>query len=291
LENYVAYALTGGPQQSSQGLVNEDAKALVQGKLFVSHLVNRDIRFASNREYSHQWSCILRLLPSVLIDVDGDRKEHLALAPMLTRLLVILSHIVAVGLYPHRQTASQRSRPLDNDGESDMESDNEDTTKQQKVDNNDELNFSLTNNTTQLGMDSQLTLDPDATLDVDATQPMDDKKSIPVQISTANTPPTTVPEGSVSGLGLSDMDTLLQQNPSTISSAVTTQQPDELYHSTARASSTLEKDSLEWENAISAAKLIIDLIEKKGLKRIIEKYNQGVKSDNGEDEKIDTIGK
>lgn len=264
----------------------------------MSHLVNRDIRFASNREYSHQWSCILRLLPSLLVDVDGDRKEHLALAPMLTRLLVILSHIVAVGLYPHRHTAPQQRQPLDNNGDSDMDSDNEDTTKQQKLDNNDELNFSLTNNTTQLGIDSQLTLDPDATLDVDATQPgdgLDDKKIIPVQMSTANDPSTTLPEGTVSGPGLSDMDALLQQDPSTITSAVRAQhitnQSDEAYHSTARGSSMLEKDSLEWENTISAAKLIIDLIEKKGLKRIIEKYNQGNKSDNSEDEKVDTIGK
>ncbi|KAI8329870.1 mediator complex subunit Med5-domain-containing protein [Chlamydoabsidia padenii] len=212
IESYMTFALTGG---STKGLDIGDT--LIQGKLFVSRLVNRDIRFASNPKYTYQWTCLLRLLPSLLVDVDGDRKEHLTLAPMLARLLIILSHLVAVGLY-------QKASPNDNDEE-------ETTTKQ------DSSHMSLTNNTTQLAMVSQSTLDLDATLDATL---IDD-----VKLARANVPVAAT----------TNVDTLLQQDP--------------LQHPLER------RNSLEWENAVSAAKLIIDLIEKKGLKRIIEKYNQG----------------
>ncbi|KAI8089632.1 mediator complex subunit Med5-domain-containing protein [Halteromyces radiatus] len=320
LESYLTYALTGDPQ-AKQGMNIDDTKTLIKGKFFLSQLVAREERFATSREYGHQWSCILRILPSLLLEVDGDRKENLTWAPILTQLLIILSHIVAGGLYPQRKS----DRHSSNNGESGDNSDNDDDmtkfNQTEDLSSSQQPNFSLTNNTTQMAMDSQLSFDPDATWDMDgtndATQPdpfvgQDEQKfnisNSPPMTAMATTTTTAAAEATTTTAmkvdvdSISRMDTMPTTNIHDVSSVPSTgaqqqqqqqqqqytSQSSSLYPSTmdeSISSSSLQRNRTEWDNAIAAANIMIDLIEKKGVKRIIEKYEQGQKEISTDDNK------
>ncbi|CAO3586334.1 unnamed protein product [Absidia cylindrospora] len=161
-------------------------------------------------------------------------------------------------------------------------------------------NFSLTNNTTQMAMDSQMTFDPDATLDIDATQP-DPFEGLDEQKITNGGDNSILGASSTSATlanGVFQTNLTEQQNDALSTSAAQqhTSQASSLYTNACRGpiSSTLSstRNNLEWDNAVSAAMIIIDLIEKKGAKRIIEKYEQGQKGrelDDSNDQTLETI--
>lgn len=267
---------------------------MVKGKQLLSRLVNRDARFALHREYSHQWTTILRLLPSLLMEMDSDRTENISWAPIISKLLVILSHIVSVGVYPQRKSRRQRVEHNDNymyHSDSDSDDRMNQQTQGDDFTASQQFNFSYTNNNTQMAADSQMTVDPDATFDLDATQPDpsnerdDDPKSVNEAdnsfISGGNrTTTATTHSVAAGGDPLAGPTSLLQrQDSSLVDPLQHPSQSSSLYPSTWNGStitSPLHMDSscLEWENALSAAKIIIDLIEKKGAKRIIEKYEE-----------------
>jgi hypothetical protein len=171
-----------------------------------------------------------------------------------------------------------------------------------------QFNFSYTNNNTQMAADSQMTLDPDATFDLDATQPdPNNERDDPPKrinegdnsfISGGNRTTTTATTDAVTAGGdpLSDPSGLLQkQDSSLIDPLQHPSQSSSLYPSTWNGStvistSNMDSGCLEWENALSAAKIIIDLIEKKGAKRIIDKYEEEQKK-NSTDLALNVEGK
>ncbi|CAO3649349.1 unnamed protein product [Cunninghamella echinulata] len=196
LESYLTYALTGH-SHAKQGIHIDTSKSLLDGKLFLQQLTEIDDYFAASKEYSYQWSYILKLLPTLLINIVADNSNDSEIwAPILGKMLILLSHIVAVGLYPHRQKLQQRKRydQKYKNNNSKKISDGEDEDEDEDDRNNNTIKnqldpsafsfsqapyFSFTNNTTQFAMDSQmtntsLTFDPDSTFDIDAadaTQP------------------------------------------------------------------------------------------------------------------------
>jgi hypothetical protein len=268
---------------------------MVNGKQLLSRLVNRDARFATHREYSHQWTTVLRLLPPLLTEVDADRTESISWAPIIGKLLVLLSHIVSGGVYPQRKSRRRRVEHNDNymyHSDSDSDDRVNQQTQGDDLTASQQFNFSYTNNNTQMAADSQMTLDPDATFDLDATQPdpTNERDGHPKRINEGDnsfissgnrTTTTTTTDSVLAGVdSLSDPSGLLQkQDSSLVDPLQHPSQSSSLYPSTWNGStviSTSNTDSgcLEWENALSAAKIIIDLIEKKGAKRIIDKYEE-----------------
>ncbi|KAI8336319.1 hypothetical protein BC941DRAFT_503214 [Chlamydoabsidia padenii] len=319
IDTYLTYALLGDsptvttsiPQTNSM----DDTKTLVDGKLFLARLVNRDIRFATRREYSYQWSCILRFLPSLLKEVDADCKENNSWGPILIKLLVLLSHIVSVGLYPQRKSTRQRvghqygnSYMFGSDNDNDSDNDDNDNYRENQQTQGEDftssqlLNLSYTNNNTQLALDSQMTLDPDSTFDLDATQP--DPSNDKNDLKLAKDGACSGEDNSISGGIMTTSEAVMgdplagpsslqqqesiptdqqQQHPSQTSSS----HPSTWNGSTITTSSHLDSNSFEWGNALSAAKIIIDLIEKKGAKRIIEKYEEEEQKKGNMDLKLD----
>ncbi|ORZ17104.1 mediator complex subunit Med5-domain-containing protein [Absidia repens] len=295
LGSYLTYTLTGETPPTTQTVVINKSKSLVNSKQFLSQLTRRDLHFAFSQEYNNHWAYILHLLPSLVSEVDDDLRETLSWAPILSKLLVILSQVVMVGLYPQRKSNRQLHKYGQDDDMGD--SDNDDMVKQPEDDltasqltleddltQSQQLNFSVTNNTYPFANDSQMTIDPDAPFDADATQPdpYTEQQDLKKDTNSNNygdiLPPGTA-NTAVNAVYNSQNDLLHRnsiqanqhqyQHPSQSSSLY----PNS-WGESASALLPMEKTSLEWENAISAAKIIIDLIEKKGVKRIIEKFAQ-----------------
>ncbi|KAI8073317.1 mediator complex subunit Med5-domain-containing protein [Gongronella butleri] len=324
LESYVTYAVTGDAQVPV-GMALGD-RSLVGNKQFLSTLVLLDDHYVTSAEHAAQWAYLLRLLPGLVADMDGDRTDIPLWAPIVSRLLVMLAHVVAVGLYPHRAAArrmkwSTKQKRRDTD---DMDIDDDDEDDLMAEDGDDDVlqpsqsqlpHFSLTNNTTQLALDSQMTnasqslaFDPEATFDLDiaaeATQPdggQDEFKSEIIHSSTnvavsAAVPPQNAGNAATIGSTASTAAAAAAMAPVAASEMLELDAPGK---EMSQASSSLygslpvgtgvshdeamDRTSLTWSNAVAATVLMIDLIEKKGAKRIIDKYNQQ-KSESDDDE-------
>ncbi|ORX50217.1 hypothetical protein DM01DRAFT_1409206 [Hesseltinella vesiculosa] len=281
LESYVTFALTGDAQQSAI----QDNNGMLGNKQFLTALVQLDDHYVTGTDHTQQWAYLLRLLPGLLADMDADRTDIPIWAPIVSRLLVMLAHIVAAGLYPHRQ---RKKKPEPTATQSNQKPMGMDLDDDDDMDSSQLLHFSLTNNTTQnLALDSQMTnasqsflFDHDATFDMDnladATQPdalQDDLFKVETTAAAAAMT-TATGAGLPSTPAHPSTDALDADQPSANDVHAPTSQASSFYPGSLAEDPSMDSTSLTWSNAVAATLLLIDLIEKKGAKRIIDKYHQ-----------------
>ncbi|CAO3587501.1 unnamed protein product [Absidia cylindrospora] len=293
-EQDLSQDLCGGSPSTTQDIVIDKFKSLVNGKLFLSQFTRKDFQFAFSREYNNHWAYLLRLLPSLLSEMDDDHKETLSWAHSFQAFGYSIPFVM-IGLYPQRKSIQQRHKYEQDDDMDNSDSDDivqqpdDDLTASQHTPEEDltqsqQLNFSFTNNANPFANDSQMTIDPDATFDADATQPdpFIEQQDLKRDINANNYGDILLP-GTANVVGNmlynSQHDRLYRnsihanQHQHQHSSQSSSLYPNS-WKESASVSLSMEKNSLELDNAISAAKIIIDLIEKKGVKHIIEKSAQ-----------------
>ncbi|CAO3630123.1 unnamed protein product [Mucor fragilis] len=228
LESYLAFATTGKPSlrdnASTATSTTANMDPIIMSTTFLSKLIPFAESTASRNPY--QWSFLLQLLPELLDfstdDIVSDLQKGGQENPwvdVLASVFQLLSHLVAVGLYPNYYTQPIAQTP---------------------VTVTSALSFHNGNNTNTQTFDSQFSFqsqqsvnyDADATLDMDNTQQIMDDDDPPLAIKdTHMTDPV-------------DME------------------------KKASSSKTIQVD-----NAALAAQIMIELIEKRGAKRIFEVRN------------------
>ncbi|RCI04923.1 mediator complex subunit [Rhizopus stolonifer] len=177
LESYVTIATTGKPNLNTES--SSVSLPVIEPITFIHQLVPFVELTASQHPY--QWSYLLKLLPELVYSVDTDtittdlqKGQENPWVQVLTHVLEILSHIVAVGLYPEWYSKSTTSPSL--------------------AASSPTLAAGLSFNNHEMGFDSQFSFqsqhsinyDADATLDIDNTQRIEDD-DVPVNpISQSN---------------------------------------------------------------------------------------------------------
>ncbi|CAO3653895.1 unnamed protein product [Mucor hiemalis] len=161
LERYLAFATTGNPS-ADQPIATKDT--LISAQTFILHLISFGESTATRNPY--QWSFLLKLLSTLLTSFDSDsivsdlqRGEENIWVNIMSNVFQMLSHIVAVGLYPdfYSKSASPAMTPA--------------TLTSAISFHNSQPNFD-----SQFSFSSQVSFnDPDATLDIDNTQHIEEE--------------------------------------------------------------------------------------------------------------------
>lgn len=168
LESYLTLATTGKPTiENNASTAQIDAESIVPPIVFISQLV--PLGELTAHSHPHQWSYLLKLLPTLLGSFNTDKVvsdlqngQENEWVDILSNVFQLLSHIVAVGLYPdwYSKSTTPAFSPA---------------TLTSAI--------SFHNNNTQTGFDSQfsfqsqhsINFDADATMDIDNTQRMEDE--------------------------------------------------------------------------------------------------------------------
>lgn len=161
LEKYLAYATTGNPG-IEQPIATKDT--LISAQTFIQHLIPFGESTATRNPY--QWSFLLKLLSTLLTSFDSDsivselqRGEESIWVNIMSNVFQMLSHIVAVGLYPdfYSKSISPAMTPA--------------TLTSAISFHNSQPNFD-----SQFSFSSQVSFnDVDATLDIDNTQHIEEE--------------------------------------------------------------------------------------------------------------------
>lgn len=165
LESYLAFATTGS--ETMDVTVSDDI--IISPQTFISQLIPFGESTASRHPY--QWSYLLKLLSTLLANFNSDtivadiqRGEDNVWVDIISDTFEMLSHIVAVGLYPDYYSKSTEP------------SANTQTTALTSAISFHNNNSSQVNNfDSQFSFQSQHSFnDPDATLDIDNTQQIEE---------------------------------------------------------------------------------------------------------------------
>jgi hypothetical protein len=170
LESYLTLATTGKPtiENNSLSTIQLTIESIVPPTVFISQLV--PLGELTAHRHPHQWSYLLKLLPTLLGSFNTDtvvsdlqKGQENEWVDIMSNVFQLLSHIVAVGLYPDWYSKST-------------------TPAHSPATLTSAISFH--NNNTQPGFDSQFSFqsqhsmnnyDVDATLDIDNTQHIEDE--------------------------------------------------------------------------------------------------------------------
>jgi hypothetical protein len=214
LESYLTFATTGKTTLDVEAI--SKIEPIILPITFISKILAFGETTASRNPY--QWSFLLKLLPDLLdfntddIVSDLQKGQDNPWVDILGNVFQLLSHIVAVGLYPNWYAQPIAQTPVT-------------VTSALSFHNNNTQPFD-----SQFSFQSQQSMnyDADATLDLDDTQQIDDDQPL-----------------SIKDTQMSDLVDVEK----------------------------IGKKSVEIDNGVLAAQIMIQLIEKRGSKRIFEVRN------------------
>lgn len=214
LESYLTFATTGKTTLDIEATSKIDP--IILPITFISKILPFGETTASRNPY--QWSFLLKLLPALLVfntdDIVSDlqKGQDNPWVDILGNVFQLLSHIIAVGLYPNWYAQPIAQTPVT-------------ITSALSFHNNNTQPFD-----SQFSFQSQQSMnyDADATLDMDDTQQIDDDQPLAIKDTQMS--------------DLVDVE-------------------------------KIGKKSIEIDNAALAAQIMIQLIEKRGSKRIFEVRN------------------
>ncbi|KAI8369530.1 mediator complex subunit Med5-domain-containing protein, partial [Radiomyces spectabilis] len=226
LESYLTYATTGSDKISSATSPLISNELLLQPQTFVARLTPFGLPTISRN--AHQWTLILKLLPTILTTIDADKliqqlqqSNDDTWMTLLQEIIILLCHIIAVSLHPEHYAVTEhppQTKPTTFAPSASFHT-------LQGFDS--QLSFNTTSSSQPMGFD------PEATIELDNF------------------------EGG---------DTQIQEQ-------------DDASVKDGKTNTTNTAKSVETVNAILAAQLIIDLVEKKGARRMFEVRNNRIRMD------------